>query len=301
MISKFVSDIVDEMFDNMYQNDIILRSIKSYIDVLPHDVLSYIATKLDFFEMSKLSKAVGLDFDDCGDTIIKNKDSIHIIPDQFHKRLEIQVSVSDIESKYYTKVNKIHHVNIYTFEVNIFKDVNYLNCSETFVNDLSELGNLHTIISYSTQVYDVSMLGRLHTLDISDTYVTDVSALGNLHTLFCCNCEITDVSMLGKLKKLDISYTNITDVSALSNVYELNCSNTKVSQVYMLNNVKILYINDTLVTSTKGLENVRELFCLQTKTTINDIKKLTKAKLIVHSLGKIDRRTPYEKTHKTKY
>jgi hypothetical protein len=77
----------------------------------------------------------------------------------------------------------------------------------------------------------VLMLSSVHSLDLSYCNIDDVSNLGNVHTLILRGCKnIRDVSSLGKNTILDLSWCNISNVSSLGNVHVLNlmgCFNVK--------------------------------------------------------------------------
>ena len=51
------------------------------------------------------------------------------------------------------------------------------------MEDVSALGNVHTLNLAHTEVVDVSALGNVHTLDLTGTAVDDVSALGGVSVL----------------------------------------------------------------------------------------------------------------------
>jgi hypothetical protein len=92
----------------------------------------------------------------------------------------------------------------------------------------------------------ISLLGSVHSLDLSYCDINDVSKLGNVHTLILRGCKnIRDVSSLGCVSILDLSWCNISDVSALCNVYVLNllgCHN--VRDVSTLSGVHTLIVSN---------------------------------------------------------
>ena len=77
-----------------------------------------------------------------------------------------------------------------------------INLSNTYIIDVSQLGNCHTLNLSNTKVSDVSQLGNCHTLNLSYTKVIDVSQLGNCHTLNLSSTKVIDVSQLGNCHTL---------------------------------------------------------------------------------------------------
>jgi len=71
-------------------------------------------------------------------------------------------------------------------------------------------------------------------INLSNTYIIDVSQLGNCHTLNLSNTKVSDVSQLGNCHTLNIFYTKVIDVSQLGNCHTLNLSSTKVTDVIKL-------------------------------------------------------------------
>lgn len=114
-----------------------------------------------------------------------------------------------------------------------------IDLSQTNIQDVSALGNVHTLYLSHTKVSNVSTLGKLHTLYLSSMNVIDLSALHTLSRLYLSWCHnVRDVSMLGKLHTLHLLCCgNVSDVSALGNVHTLDLSWTKVTDISALDKV----------------------------------------------------------------
>ena len=106
----------------------------------------------------------------------------------------------------------------------------------------------------------MSTNSNLNYLDLSYCDINDVSALGNIHTLILKGCEnITNVSNLINVSYLDLSECiNIADISALKNVYNLNLTACQsIRSVDMLTNVSILNLNQCY--NIKNVSNLKHL------------------------------------------
>ena len=136
----------------------------------------------------------------------------------------------------------------YLFGINIIANMtivkNVHTLSLTYIDDVSDLGGVHTLNLYYCRMTDVSALKTVHTLTLHHCRrITDVSALKTVHTLTLSYCpNLTDVSALGGVHTLTLSYCpNLTDVSALGGVHTLTvayCPN--VTDVSALE--RVLYI-----------------------------------------------------------
>lgn len=183
-----------------------------------------------------------------------------------------------VVTKYYNKYHICHFgtfkdiieifyrskLNVYgeTF-INYTRYIHTFDLSFTYIEDVSCLGNVHTLIMmWCKNVRDFSSLINIHTLELSNTKIEDVSGLCNVHCLILVSCrKIKDVSFLGNVRTLILSHCkNIEDVSSLSNVYTLHLSSTKIKDVVSLCNVYFLDISFTNVEDVSALNNVHTLY-----------------------------------------
>jgi hypothetical protein len=196
-------------FLTIVEIDDILLSIKEYVGVRTFRAILNVSKRFKQskkrFLYWKLTNNISLQFYE--DTAFRKVvESVMVDPSkQLSLFLYTQLTVNDV-----SELGNVHTLNL-----------NFVS----LVSDVSALGNVHTLrLLFCDLVSDVSALGNVQLLDITGCkLVRDVSALGNVHTLKLSHCVlVSDVSALGNMHKLDITGCElVSDVSALGNVHTL--------------------------------------------------------------------------------
>jgi hypothetical protein len=167
-----------------------------------------------------------------------------------------------------------------------FRNLQFLDLSQSRVTDISELAGLHS----------------LRHLYLNDTKVNNISALGALRDLRDLNLsrsKVNDISPLASavsLEDLDIGNTPVQDIAALAplvNLTYLNLSNSSVTDIAALKDLKklsFLFLNKTSIAEITALRNAKRLQLLElSDTAVTDISPLS-ALLLLRRLT--IRRTP---------
>jgi len=172
-------------------------------------------------------------------------------------------------------------------------DLQYLDCSNTNVEDIYPIRNLNKInrldIS-NTAIQDISDLrytNEIKSLTANNIRLDNIEIIGLYHqlsNLSITNTDVFDLSPLSHcemLTDLDVSGSKITSLDSISlpqSLHYLNLSNTEISNlspIENLENLQLLIIDNTLVTDLSPISNLNKISELQCRnTTIDDIMPL---------------------------
>jgi hypothetical protein len=163
------------------------------------------------------------------------------------------------------------------WNVNIMKNIRYLNCSKLEIYDVHELTNLVKLTCSFSKVRYVNNLVNLTELYCFDTDITKVDRLVNLTELDCGDTLISDISNLSKLKNLICSNSQISNINNLINLEGLHCAGTEnLVSIKSLPKLSLLYAKYSQLTYIEDLPELTCLSCIGSKiANIGYFPKLT--------------------------
>jgi hypothetical protein len=184
----------------------------------------------------------------------------------------------------------------------LYDHIRYLDLSNTDVENVDLLGNVHTLNLKNTKVRDVSVLSNVNTLDLTKTHVIDINMLKNVKKLYIQQTEIDIDVNTSMMRKLDIDYkirrcadrvnnckvyskkiyTDISRDKFLSltdkypnKKYRLKfTSDEKFEEIpeYLYDHIGYLDLSHTRITDTSRLGNIHTLNLMS--TSVIDVSRL---------------------------
>ena len=228
---------------------------------IPLDVLEIIYNNLDVKDASSLNIAINKQI--YKSRVSRIRHNIRLIPKKFHRNIIPitsinQTNIDDGLCDYFYGIYTDRNVNDLTRLTNL----KFLGLSSNHIQDISFMNNLkELILYYVTTPLNLNSFINLTKLNCSNSIIQDVSNLVNLIELDCQNTPILDVSKLTKLKSLKCNNTNIKDVRMLTSLETLICSETSISDIDNLINLKRLVFSGSFIKSIDHLINLTYLSC----------------------------------------